>query len=84
MVLARAPLVHHDEADWDSESPTASPDVPAVAAVAYHRRGGGLVRNAGTTDWPRHLHHPCVDRFTRNVLDAVGVGSPDHERESPA
>ncbi|MDJ0374380.1 hypothetical protein QMK19_33315 [Streptomyces sp. H10-C2] len=46
---------------------------PRCATIAYHRRGQALVFNAGTTDWPRHLDHPAVDRLTRSVLDAAAV-----------
>ena len=73
MVLAYAPLIDASPMSWECVPREEHITSPRCATIAYHRRGEALVFNAGTTDWPRHLDHPAVDRLTRNVLDAVEV-----------
>jgi hypothetical protein len=73
VVLAYAPLADAPPAHWYSDPREPHLRSPRCATIAYHRHGDALIFNGGTTDWPRHLHHPAVDRLTRNVLDAAGV-----------
>ncbi|HEU4426847.1 MAG TPA: N,N-dimethylformamidase beta subunit family domain-containing protein [Pilimelia sp.] len=73
VVLAYAPLTDEPPLVWQRESREPDVESPQCATIAYYRRDGSLVFNAGTTDWSRHLDHPGVDRLTRNVLDAIGV-----------
>jgi len=77
VVLGYAPLLDAAPMSWDREPREPHIDSPQCATIAYHRRGDSLVFNAGTTDWPRYLDHPAVDRFTHNVLRAIGVPSVD-------
>jgi hypothetical protein len=72
-ILAHAELRDEAHAGWDRPAREPGNDSPAVATIAYYQRGRATVFNAGTTDWPRHLGHACVDRLTRNVLDHLGV-----------
>lgn len=76
-ILAYAPLSRQGPTGWDTETREPGNDASALAALAYYRRGRSLVVNAGTVDWPLHLHEPPIDRLTRNILDAVtGTVSP--------
>ncbi|MDX3762438.1 MULTISPECIES: N,N-dimethylformamidase beta subunit family domain-containing protein [Streptomyces] len=71
VVLAYAPLADAPPAHWYSDPREPHLQSPRCATIAYHRHGDALIFNGGTTDWPRHLDHPAVDRLTRNVLDAA-------------
>ncbi|MFF4139397.1 N,N-dimethylformamidase beta subunit family domain-containing protein [Streptomyces mirabilis] len=73
VVLAYAPLADEPPAHWYSDPREPHLQSPRCATIAYHRHGDALIFNGVTTDWPRHLDHPAVDRLTRNVLDAAGV-----------
>jgi hypothetical protein len=75
VILAYAPLIDAPPERWEGERREDHITSPRCATIAYYRRGDALVFNAGTTDWPRHLDHPAVDRLTRNVFDAVGIAS---------
>lgn len=73
VILAYAPLTDEPPLAWEREAREPGIESPRCATIAYRRCGGSLIFNAGTTDWPRYLGHPSVDRLTRNVLDAIGV-----------